>query len=152
MIIVYTPEGGEPETLDARRLRASEVMAIEKAADMKWAEVRQGLHEGDVTAVRTVAWALKRRNEPALRLAQFDPFDDELIVRLDAREVESFALQVYASFRDQPEELAAAWDELREAAHDKDACELAIKQAEELPKDPGPVPPSLVTDGSPTAA
>jgi hypothetical protein len=102
--------------------------------------------------VRTVGWALKKRAQPSLRLSEFDPFEDELRVYLDAREVESFATEMYAEWRDQPEELAAAWDELREAAYDKDACELAIKQAEELPKDPGPVPTSLVTDGSETAA
>jgi hypothetical protein len=151
MIIVYTPEGGEPETLNARKLRASEVQVIERTADMKWAHVKQGLRTGDVTAVRTVGWALKKRAEPTLRLGDFDPFEDEVAVYLDPREVEAYAAEMFAQFRDTPEELAEAWDELREAAYDKEACELAIKDAQ-APKDPGPAPEPETTDGLPTAS
>ncbi|MFZ3569962.1 hypothetical protein ACOKM5_23430 [Streptomyces sp. BH097] len=152
MIIIYTPENGEPEELDARRLRASEVQIIERTADMKWADVRQGLRAGDVTSVRTVAWALKKRAEPTLRLADFDPYDDEVRVRLDAREVEDIAAQLFARLKDDPESLAEAWEELRDAAHDREACELAIKEAA-APKDLALAPePETTADGSPTAA
>jgi hypothetical protein len=149
VIILYTPEGGEPETLDARRLRASEVQIVERTADMKWDEVRRGLRMGDVTSIRTVAWVLKKRTEPSLRFTAFDPFEDELLVKLDGREVEEFAAELFAQFRNDPEDLASAWDELRDAAHDKEACELAIKAAQ-APKDQ--VPALKPTDGSATAA
>ncbi|WP_420034706.1 hypothetical protein ACN2WE_21500 [Streptomyces sp. cg28] len=152
MIIVYTPEGGEPRTLDARRLRASEVQIIERTADMKWAEVREGLRAGDITSVRTVAWVLIQRAEPALRLKDFDPFDDELVVRLDGREVEEIAAELFARLKGDPEVLVEAWAELRDAAFDKEACEQAIKEAQ-APKDPAPAPePETTTDGSPTAS
>lgn len=151
MIIQYLPEDGEPRKFDARRLRASEVQIVERTADMKWADVRAGLRAGDVTSVRTVAWVLKRRDEPSLRLSDFDPFDDELVVRLDEREVEGFAAELFATYKDDPENLAEAWAELRDAAYDKDACEVAIKEAQ-APKDLAPVPEPETTDGSPTAS
>lgn len=156
MIIEYTPEGAETEVLDAGRMRASEVQIIERTADMKWDAVRAGLREGDVTAVRTVAYVLKRRAQPALRLADFDPFEDEIVVRLDAREVENMAADIFEVFGDKPEDLAAAFDELREAAFDREACELAIKEVQ-APKAPAPGPEPRETeaasmDGSATAA
>jgi hypothetical protein len=154
VIIEYTAEGSETrEVLDARRLRASEVQIVERTADMKWVAVKQGLREGDVTSVRTVAWVLKRRDNPTLRLSEFDPYDDELVVRLDQREVAEFAVKLFATYKDEPEQLSAAWDELREAAFDKAACELAIKEAQ-APKDPAPAQEltAVPTDGSETAA
>ncbi len=152
MIIVYTPEGSETrEVLDAGRLRASEVQIIERTADMRWAAIKQGLRVGDVTAVRTVGWALKKRAEPTLRLVDFDPFEDEVIVHLDQREIADYAAELFNQLRDKPEELVEAWDELREAAYDKEACELAIKDAQ-APKDPAPAPEPETTDGLPTAS
>jgi len=153
VIIEYTPEGGEAEVLDAGRMRASEVQIIERTADMKWSAIKRGLQSGDVTSVRTVGWALKKRTDPTLRLADFDPFDDELQVFYDRREVENLATEMFAELADKPEQLAEAWDELREAAYDKDACETAIKEAQ-APKDPAPAQEltAVPTDGSSTAA
>lgn len=153
MIIEYTPKDGEPEVLDAGRMRASEVQIIERTADMKWSDVKLGLRSGDVTSVRTVGWALKKRANPALRLSEFDPFDDELRTFYDQGEVESLAAEMFATYAHDPEQLAEAWDELRDAAHDKDACEAVIKEAQ-APKDPAPGPEltAVPMDGSETAA
>lgn len=127
MIIEYKPEGGEPQHFDASRLRTSEVQVIERTADRTWAEVRSGLRFRDVTAMRTVAWALKKRTEPSLRLAQFDPFEDELQVYLDDKEVDAFATELFKEYGHDPDQIAEAWAELRDAAFDKDAAERAIE-------------------------
>ncbi|MFF9898504.1 hypothetical protein [Streptomyces longispororuber] len=150
MIIEYTPEGGEKEVLDAGRLRASEIQLVERTADMTWGEVKGGLMGGNVTARRTVAWALKKRTQPGLRLAEFDPFEDELVVRLDAAEVRAYAAEIHAEYADKPEQMQAAFDELREAAFDAEACELAIKEAQ-TPKGPDPAP-AATASGSPAVS
>lgn len=155
MIIEYTPEGGQTETYDASRLRASEIQIIERTADMRWEAVKEGLLDGDVTARRTVAWALKKRAQADLRLAAFDPFEDEIVVKLDARETAHYAAKIVTELADKPESLAAAFEELRGAAADAEACELAIKEAQ-APKAPAPAPvqapvPETVSD-SPTGS
>ncbi|MFZ3569416.1 hypothetical protein ACNYS0_20920 [Streptomyces sp. BH034] len=151
MIIEFTPQGGQTEILDAGRMRASEVQIIERTADMKWGDVLSGMEDGDITPIRVVGWVLKKRNNPSLRLVEFDPFDDEVRVRLDAKEVPRYAALLVARLGDQPDELADAFDELRDAAFDREACELAIKDAT-APKVPAPSPePEPTTaDGSPT--
>ncbi|WP_172384804.1 hypothetical protein [Streptomyces sp. MNP-20] len=139
MIILYEPEGGEIERLDAGRLRASEIQIIERTADRPWVELKEAMSEGDIGALRVIAWAIKRRSEPSLRLADFDPWDGELRARLDARETRSYADWIVAKYGDDPGDLAAACAELREASADAEACELAIKEAQ-APKDPAPSP------------
>lgn len=141
MIIEYTPEGGETERFDASRLRASEIQVIERTADGRWAEIKEALREGDVTAVRTVAWAIKKRSNPSLRHGEFDPFEDELRVRLDARETRSYAERIFDKFGSDPEDLAKAFDELRDATADREACEAAIADVT-APKDQAPAEPS----------
>lgn len=156
MIIEYAPEGGEPQMLDAGRMRTSEVQKIEKTADMSWAEIQDGLRGGDVTAMRTVAFVIMQRANPELRLGQFDPFEDELRIRLDTAEVREYAVRIFAEYGDEPGELAEAWAELRGVAVDKEAAEVAIKDAEApRPPAPAPVPEALppeTASGSPTAA
>lgn len=126
VIIEYTPEGGERERFDAARLRASEIQIVERTADRRWVEIREGLGEGDVTAMRTVAWVIKKRAEPSLRYAEFDPFERELLIRLDASEVRAFAKELVKRYGEDPEELAEAFAELRDAAADSEACEAVI--------------------------
>jgi hypothetical protein len=150
VIIKYTPEGGQTEILDAGRMRASEVQIIERTADMKWDDVLEGLKAGDVTSIRVVGWVVKKRDTPSLRLSEFDPYDDEVQVRLGARELPVYAAELVRRYGDKPEELDEALDELRDVAFDRAACELAIKEAT-APKAPAPAPePETTTNGSAT--
>ncbi|MET7914465.1 hypothetical protein ABZU45_00740 [Streptomyces avermitilis] len=140
MIIEYTPEGAEPQRLDAGRMRASEIQIIERTADARWDDIREAMSQGDVNAMRTVAWAIKKRTEPALRYGDFDPWDDELRVRLDARETRAYAEGIFAKFGSDPEDLAEAFEELRDVTADREACEQAIADVT-APKDPAPAEP-----------
>ncbi|MFE0875349.1 hypothetical protein ACFW4X_10775 [Streptomyces smyrnaeus] len=139
MLIEYTPEGGEPQLFDAGRMRTSEVQIVERTADMSWNEVLDGLRYRDVTAMRTVAFVIQKRADPSLRLSAFDPYADELRVYLDAKEVRTYADEIFKEVGDDPEELAKGWEELRDAAYDKEDVEVAIREAQ-APKAPEPAP------------
>ncbi|MFH9012543.1 hypothetical protein ACH4C6_14280 [Streptomyces sp. NPDC017943] len=137
MIIEYSPEGSEPQVFDAGRLRASEIQVIERTADGRWPLIKQAMSDGDIGALRTVAFVIKKRSEPALRFADFDPFEGELRARLDAREVRGYAERIFAKYGQSPDDLAEAFDELRDAAADREACEQAIADVT-APKAPEP--------------
>jgi hypothetical protein len=137
VIIQYSPEGSEPQRFDAGRLRASEIQVIERTADGRWADIKGAMAGGDINALRTVAWAIRKRTEPALRFAEFDPFEDELRALLDAREVRAYAEGIVDKYGTDPEQLAAAFAELRDVAADREACEQTITDVT-APKDPAP--------------
>lgn len=141
MIIKYTPgEGGEPQHYDAGRLRASEIQVIERTADDRWVDVKEAMSQGDINAMRVVAWVIQRRTNAALRYGDFDPFEGELRVLLDAKETRAYAHGIFEKYGDNPDDLAEAFDELRDAAHDREACEQAIADVT-APKDPAPPEP-----------
>ncbi|GKQ34596.1 hypothetical protein [Streptomyces sp. A012304] len=158
MIILYKPEGGTEEALDAGRLRASEIQTIERTADDRWDLIKERMRQGDVNALRTVAWAIKRRTHAALRYGDFDPYEDELVVRLDDREVAVYAAGLFEKYRD-TEDLDAAFDELRDVAFNREAADRAIADVT-APKDPAPEKPlpepepipAQDTEASPTAS
>ncbi|MFE4649279.1 hypothetical protein [Streptomyces sp. NPDC056707] len=157
MIIIYSPEGGVPVRLNAGRLRTSEIQIAERTADRPWDALKEGLKNGDATSVRTVAWVVRKRTDPNLRFGQFDPYEDELAVKLDDREVRRFAEQIMKAYGDNPEELADAWDELREAADDQDVAEAAIKEQTAGPKadsspDGSETSETNTSDSSPTTS
>ncbi|MEU2181229.1 hypothetical protein [Streptomyces thermolilacinus] len=87
MIIVYTPEGGEPEHYDARTLRVSEAAIASRTADMKWGDLKTGLQDEDLEAMRAVVWVIKKRTQPSLRYGEFDPGVEEMVTRLDRDEI-----------------------------------------------------------------
>ncbi|MGW3024835.1 hypothetical protein [Streptomyces sp. NPDC001221] len=148
MIIQYTPEGASSQRLDAGRLRASEIQIIERTADGHWSDIKAAMTQGDVNALRVVAWVVKKRTEPALRFADFDPFEDELRVLLDAKETRAYAERIFEKFGGNPEDLAEAFDELRDAAADREACEAAIADVT-APKAPAPAKePEPLPDGA----
>lgn len=162
MIILYTPEGAEPERLDVGRLRASEIQIAESNSDRPWDQLKAGLLDGDITSMRVLAWVILKRRTPTLRLSAFDPFEDELKVKLDARETHRYAAEMFAQYGGDPVELAGAWDELRVAAEDPAVAEAAIKEQTESqsggPKDQltqsaGSVTPETSTsDSSPSTS
>ncbi|MFI0528548.1 hypothetical protein ACH3XX_00690 [Streptomyces scabiei] len=125
MIIEYTPAEGEPQYFDAGRMRASEIQIVERTADGSWPVIKNAMSKGDINAMRVVAWVIKKRSEPALRYGDFDPWDDEMRIRLDVQETRAWAESLFGEYAG-TEDLADAFDELRDVALDREACELAI--------------------------
>lgn len=153
MIIIHAPEGGTEERLDAGRLRASEIQIAERTADRPWPEIKQGLGDGDISALRVVGWVIKKRAEPTLRFGDFDPWEGEIRSRLDAREVRLYAERIFEKYRADPQ-LTEAFDELRDSAADPEVCEQIIADVT-APKDPAvPEPasePEQLPDESPAS-
>ncbi|WP_330265331.1 hypothetical protein [Streptomyces griseorubiginosus] len=144
MIIVFAPKDREQQTFDAGRgkLRASEIQIIERTADARWPDIKEGVARGDIHAMRVVVWAIRKRTEPALRFGDFDPFEGELYSRLDANEVRAYAESLFEQYRENPDDLAEAFDELRDSAFDPEDAATAIADVT-APKDPVPAPESL---------
>ncbi|MFM9681097.1 hypothetical protein [Streptomyces brasiliscabiei] len=152
MIIKYTPgEGGEPQYYDAGRLRASEIQIIERTADGHWGEIKEAMSIGDINAMRVAAWVVKKRSEPSLRFADFDPFEDEMRVLLDARETRAYAEKIFEKYSG-TDELAEAFDELRDSSFNREACEQAIADvtAPKSPAAPEPEPQPEENPASPS--
>jgi len=154
VIIIYTPEGSEEQTFDVGRgkLRASEIQIIERTADARWGDIKEAAAEGDIHSMRVIVWAIRKRTEPALRFGDFDPFEGELRSRLDAAEVQSYAEYLLGKYGEDPDELAEAFNELRDVAFDREAADAAIADVT-APKDPAPAPePETTNAASPNGA
>jgi hypothetical protein len=136
VIIIYRPEDGEEQHFDAK-LRASEIQIVERTAAATWAAIKAGLRDGEITALRTVAWVVKKRTEPSLRYGDFDPWEGELRARLDAREVKAYAESLFEMYGSNPDDLAEAFDELRDSAFKREDAEAAIADVT-APKAPEP--------------
>lgn len=147
MIIVYTPEGGEPEQYDARTLLSSEASIVARTIDLKWPQVKEGLAEEDLDAMRGVVWVLKKRHQATLRFGEFDPGVDEMVTRCDKREVEEWVDSAFgisaADPEVTPEQIAHALREVPAAAEDPDHARAYIEklraEAEAEGKGPEPV-------------
>lgn len=95
MIIVYTPAGGQPTSYDARTLLASEASIVARAIDQKWPEVKAGLVDEDLDAMRAVVWILRKRHDAPLTFDGFDPGVDEMVTRYDKREIENWVTRAF---------------------------------------------------------
>jgi hypothetical protein len=139
LFIIYTPEGGEPEEFDASTLRVSEVAIVQRTIDMKWAEIRAGLGEEDLDAMRGVIWVLKKRGNPSLRFAEFDPGINEMVTRMDKSEVRAWVEHSVSVAAKNPdvtrEQIAEALSELPDAAHDPEHARQLIAEMTADPKD-----------------
>lgn len=139
MIIVYTPEGGEPEHYDARTLRVSEASIVERTIDQKWPQIKEGLGDEDLDAMRGVVWVLKKRSNPSLRWGDWDPGIEEMVTRFDKREVVNYVTGAVELAAQDPEvtgeQIAHALRELPAAAIDPAHAEAVIKEMTEDPKD-----------------
>ncbi|NUL09065.1 hypothetical protein [Streptomyces lunaelactis] len=139
MFIVYTPAGGEPEHYDARSLLVSEVSIVSRTIDMKWPQIKEGLAEDDLDAMRGVAWVLKKRSNPSLRWADWDPGVEEMVTRLDKTEVETYVAGAVAIARQDPEvtgaQIVEALKDLPPVAMDPAHAEAVIKEMAADPKD-----------------
>ncbi|MEH0423118.1 hypothetical protein [Streptomyces sp. B21-083] len=139
MIIIYTPEGGEPERYDARSLRVSEASIVQRTVGMKWAEVKEGLSDEDQDAMRGVVWVLKKRSNPSLRFGEFDPGIEEMVTRLDTREAADYIDGAFRLVGTEPEmtreSVAHALREMPQAADDPEHAERLIAELAKDPKD-----------------
>jgi hypothetical protein len=144
VIIVFEPEGSEPQPFDAGRgkLRASEIQVIERTADARWPDIKEGVANGDIHAMRVVVWAIRKRTEPTLRFGDFDPFEGELYSRLDAREVRDYAETLFETHQNNPDDLAEAFEQLRDVAFDREDADVTIADVT-APKDLAPAPEPL---------
>lgn len=161
MIIVYTPEGGEPEHYDARSLVVSEVSIVSRTIDQKWPAIKEGLAEDDLDAMRGVAWVLKKRTTPSLRFGEFDPGVDEMVTRLDKTEVENYVTEAVKIATQDPEvtgeQIAVALKDLPGIAFDPAHAEAVIKEMTADPKDteaqePSDEPPTEPDEADPIPA
>ncbi|MCL6733287.1 hypothetical protein [Streptomyces neyagawaensis] len=96
MIIIYTPDGGEPEHYDARDLLVSEASIVQRTIDMKWGEIQKGLEAEDLDSMRGIVWVLKKRSQPDLRFKEFDPRVGEMVTRMSRREVTDYVEDAFA--------------------------------------------------------
>lgn len=141
MIIVYTPEGGQPEQYDASSLRVSEAAIVQRTIDMKWQEIREGLERDDLDAMRGIVWVLKKRSQPSLRFGDFDPGVDEMTSRMDQREVAAYVDNAFAVTENDSEmtsEEVAAFllGRLPDIAADPEHARALIEARAKGPKDP----------------
>ncbi|MGW6743789.1 hypothetical protein ACWGDX_24225 [Streptomyces sp. NPDC055025] len=146
MIIVYTPVGGEPEQYDARSLLTSEASIVAQTIDQKWPQIKQGLMDEDLDAMRGVVWVLRKRADLTLRFSNFDPGVDEMVTRYDKREVEEWVDGAFGISAADPEitpgQIVHALREVPAAAADPDHARAYIEklraEAEAGGKDPAP--------------
>jgi hypothetical protein len=174
VIIIYKPAGGEREEYDASTLRVSEVSIVQRTIDMKWADIKAGLPDEDLDAMRGIVWVLKKRSQPSLRFSEFDPGVTEMVTRYDKSEIRILIENVMDTVARDPEidreRVAEALSELADAAHDPEHCrqliaELTAQDApkeepspeETSPSEPSPnptssTPDSSTSDSSPTSS
>lgn len=162
MIIVYTPPGGQPEQYDAKTLKVSEVSIVQRTIDMKWGEIKAGLAEEDLDAMRGIVWVLKKRSHPSLRWSEFDPGIDESVTRMDIDELREYVDDAMKVIADEPdldwEQAKAAMGEMADACIDPefarahiDAVVAGPKEAPDEQPDPVTPPPAEVSQ-TPTSA
>ncbi|MFE9309520.1 hypothetical protein ACIQCF_04490 [Streptomyces sp. NPDC088353] len=166
MIVVYTPEGGQPEHYDASSLRVSEAAIVQRTVDMKWQDIKEGLERDDLDAMRGIVWVIKKRSQPSLRFGEFDPGVDEMVSRMDRREVEAYVDTAFAATLDDSEltpEMVAGilLERLPDVAADPEHARALIDAraaspkatADEMPGEPLPEEgtPGEATSPSPTS-
>lgn len=137
MLIVYTPEGSEAEHLDLRTVRSAEASIASRTADLTWRQLKERLADDDPEAMRIVGWIIKKRTNPSLRLNDFDPLVDELVVRLDKTETEEWAIDAIRSVDDgaTPEQVLLVMNPIIDASIDPDFARELILRLHAAPKD-----------------
>lgn len=103
MIIVYTPQGGEPEHYDATSLKVSEASIVQRTIDMKWQDILKGLEVDDLDAMRGIVWVFKKRSQPSLRFGEFDPGVGEMTTRMDLAETAAYIDNFVATAATEPD-------------------------------------------------
>ncbi|MFD4562116.1 hypothetical protein ACFWP5_48785 [Streptomyces sp. NPDC058469] len=152
MIIVYSPADGEKEEFDASTLRVSEVSIVQRTVDMKWDEIKAGLANDDPEAMRGVAWVIKKRSNPPLRYADFDPSIDEIDTRLDKKEVRAWIEGALSLAASNPQatsaDIADALSGLPAVAQDPEHARQLIAEMTQDPKEDPAAPQEAAAEAS----
>lgn len=137
MLIVHTPAGGEVEQFDIRSVRVNEASIVSRAMDKTWKQIKERLADDDPEAMQAVAWVIKKRSEPALRLSDFNPVADELAVRLDKSEVENWVTEAMAALDNTatPEQALKVMQPIVDASVDPEFARELILRLAAAPKD-----------------
>jgi hypothetical protein len=159
MIIVYTPQGGEPEQYDARTLRVSEASIVSRTVGKTWGEIKQGLGVEDLDAMRGVVWVIKKRTQPGLRFNDVDPGVEEMVTRLDREEVGNWIAGLLAARAQDPEVTDADYDaavaSMLAAAADREHAEQLLKELTEEQEqgkaEANPTPADVPSSPTPTS-
>lgn len=138
MLIVHTPASGEPEEFDIRTVLVNEASIISRTMDTTWKQVRERLADDDPEAMQVVAWAIKKRSAPSLRLAEFNPRVEELTIRLDKAEIKHWVTEAVGALDDitTPEQALIVLQPIVDAAVDAEFARSLITQLVTAPKDP----------------
>jgi hypothetical protein len=75
VIVVYTPDEGEPQRWPFKpgRVMATEAEAIEKVTGYSFQEWGDAMEKGSATALRALVWILRKRHEdPTVRYRDVD--------------------------------------------------------------------------------
>lgn len=148
MIVIYTPKGEEPGYYDAEELACSEADAVSRATELEWAAVGLALRRQAPSAMRAVAWAWRKRQEPTLRFSQFDPPLKALKARFSTEEIPDFLTQIDRSNFTEAER-AQALREVVDMAVDPAEAQAVIDQASAPKAEAAPEPqPSLSSDAT----
>lgn len=138
MIIVFTPAGGEPEHYDARSLKVSEASIVSRTIDQPWDQVKAGLPNEDLDAMRGIVWVIKKRSQPSLRFGEFDPGVEEMVTRYDKAEIENWVTNAVAIARSEGLDEAQTREGLAkvpDAAADPAHAEATIERILSDPKE-----------------
>lgn len=116
MIIVHAPSDGPREEFDIKSIRTGEATKITSLLSEKasWQQVKQLLTDDHPDAMRVVAFVIKCRDEPGLRIGDFDPLVADLSVRFDRQETDDWG------------ETAAHFAQVFEGTEDQLRAELAL--------------------------
>ncbi|MFE2046629.1 hypothetical protein ACFXAZ_38110, partial [Streptomyces sp. NPDC059477] len=72
MIVSLRQDDGTAERVSTGDLSALEAAAIEGLVGVPWRVIEDRLRAQDVTAMRAVLWAFRKRDDPQLEFATFD--------------------------------------------------------------------------------
>ena len=133
MIIVHTPADGEVERFDFRSVRTSEASIITRlmSDDVSWPQVKARVNDNDPDALRAVAFVIKKRSNPSLRIDDFDPVADELASKMDHRDVDvwaQIAAEKLAPFNGSAEAARLALNVVLDEADDVDYAQATIER------------------------
>ncbi|MBD0707396.1 MULTISPECIES: hypothetical protein [unclassified Streptomyces] len=154
MIIVHTPADGTVERYDVRSVRTSEASIITRlvAADLSWPQIKARAADSDPEAMRAIAFVIRKRSQPSLRLDDFDPVADELESLMDHQEIDTWAeiaAGQLAAFDGPVEAARPALAQILDQAADTDYAQAVIDRllAGKFPAAPDESPTDSPTPG-----